>query len=263
MLEYFFVFIIGLFIGSFLNCVVWRIYNKESFLKGNSKCPHCLHKLSASDLVPLLSYAVLNGKCRYCGKSISSQYPLVEIFTGLIFLLVFYALGAPVVFGVHFLELLFYLVISSYFIMIFLFDFRWYIIPDGLTFSGIAITILWLFLGTFGMHIYTETDFLMRFIVAFCVFLIFFALWFFSSGKAMGFGDVKLVILLGLLLGWPQILPAMFISFSVGALVGIVAIILKRKKMKSQIPFGPFLVLGSFIGIFWGEQIFNWYLGLI
>ncbi|MDD3919216.1 MAG: prepilin peptidase [Candidatus Pacebacteria bacterium] len=267
MLEFILIFIIGLFIGSFLNCIVYRVYNNKSFIKGHSFCPNCKHKLGVLDLIPLFSYLSLRGKCRYCSQKISPQYPIVEILTGLVFLFVafmlnvnFFTLG---VFNLEFLNLLFYLFIASYFIMIFIFDCKWYIIPDGLTFSAIIITLIYLFSQTFILNVITPEQLLFTVISTFITFLFFFALYFFSEGKAMGFGDVKLVIFLGLILGFPKILPALFIAFGTGAIVGLIMMALKKKGIKSEIPFGPFLVLGTFIALFFGNHLVDWYLGLM
>jgi len=267
MLEFILIFIIGLFIGSFLNCIVYRVYNEKSFVKGHSFCPKCNHNLGVLDLIPLFSYLSLKGRCRYCKEKISFQYPFVEIATGVIFLIVaillntsFLTLG---VFNLEFLNLLFYLFIASYFVMIFIFDLKWYIIPDGLTFSAIIITLIYLFSQTFILNTITPEQLLITVISTFVLFLFFFALYFFSGGKAMGFGDVKLVIFLGLILGFPNVLPALFIAFGVGAVIGIIMMALKKKGMKSEIPFGPFLVLGTFIALFYGDVLVNWYLGLM
>ncbi len=267
MIEYILSLILGLFIGSFINCVVYRVYNKKSFLKGHSICPKCDHKLGALDLIPLLSYFSLKGKCRYCGKPISKQYPIVELITGLLFLGVAYLLNANFftqgVLNLEFLNLLFYFFIVSYFIMIFVFDLKWFIIPDGLTFSAIVVTLIYLFSETFLLNVLTPDELLARVITAFVTFLFFFALYFFSDGKAMGFGDVKLVIFLGLILGFPKILPALFIAFAAGAVIGLIMMAFKKRGMKSEIPFGPFLVFGTFVALFFGDYLINWYLGLM
>lgn len=267
MMEYILSLILGLFVGSFINCVVYRVYNKESFLKGRSKCPKCGHKLKVLDLIPVLSFLFLGGKCRYCKEKISIQYPLVEIGTGLLFFSVAYLLQANFLetgfFNLAFLNLLFYFFITTCFVMIFVFDFKWFIIPDGLTFTGIIVTLTYLLSQTFVFDVLSQDILLQRVITAFVVFLFFFALYFFSGGRAMGFGNVKLVILLGLLLGFPKILPALFIAFAIGAIIGIILMLFKKKGIKSEVPFGPFLVLGTFIAMFFGDHIIQWYLSLM
>lgn len=267
MMEYILSLILGLFIGSFINCIVYRVYNKKSFLKGRSICPKCDHELGVLDLIPLFSFFSLKGKCRYCKKKISKEYPIVELFTGLLFFGVAYLLNANFltqgIFNLEFLNLLFYFFIAAYFVMIFVFDLKWFIIPDGLTFSAIVITLIYLFSGTFILNIFTLDELFIRVVTAFVVFLFFFALYFFSEGKAMGFGDVKLVIFLGLLLGFPNILPALFIAFASGAIIGLSMMGLKKRGMKSEIPFGPFLVFGTFVALFFGNYFIQWYLSLM
>lgn len=267
MMEYILSSILGLFIGSFISCIVYRVYNNKSFIKGHSICPNCNHKLGVLDLIPLFSYLSLKGRCRYCNQKISKQYPIIEISTGIMFFLVAFFLNASFLtqgfLNLEFLNLLFHFFVVSCFIMIFVFDLRWFIIPDGLTFSAIAVTLVYLFSQTFIFNVMTPDELLMRVITAFIVFLFFFALYFFSDGKAMGFGDVKLVIFLGLLLGFPNILPALFIAFATGAIIGLAMMAFKKRGMKSEIPFGPFLVFGTFIALFFGDHLINWYLSLM
>lgn len=266
MIEYILSLILGLFIGSFLNCVVYRVYNKKTFLKGHSFCPKCNHNLSVLDLIPIFSYLSLKGKCRYCKEPISKQYLFVELITGVVFFLVAYLLNASFLtqgfLNLEFLNLIFYFFVASYFIMIFIFDLKWFIIPDGLTFSGIAVTLFYLILSTF-LNVLSVEELFVRVLTAFIVFLFFFALYFFSEGKAMGFGDVKLVVFLGLLLGFPNVLPALFIAFFLGAVIGLIMMMFKKKGMKSEIPFGPFLVFGTFVSLFFGEYFISWYLNLM
>jgi len=266
MIEYILSLILGLFIGSFLNCVVYRVYNKKTFLKGHSFCPKCNHNLSVLDLIPIFSYLSLKGKCRYCKEPISKQYLFVELITGVVFFLVAYLLNASFLtqgfLNLEFLNLIFYFFVASYFIMIFIFDLKWFIIPDGLTFSGIAVTLFYLILSTF-LNVLSVEELFVRVLTAFIVFLFFFALYFFSEGKAMGFGDVKLVVFLGLLLSFPNILPALFVAFFLGAVIGLIMMLFKKKGMKSEIPFGPFLVFGTFVSLFFGEYFISWYLSLM
>jgi leader peptidase (prepilin peptidase)/N-methyltransferase len=247
MIELFFVFIFGLIIGSFLNCVIWRTYKEESFLLGKSYCPNCKHNLSFWDLFPLFSFIFLKGKCRYCGKKISYQYPLVELITGIVFSFVFLQVGLTA-------ELIFLWIIMALFIAIFVFDLKHYIIPDGFVFSGILVSIIWIVYSGGGI------DYL---ISATCSALFFFIIWLFSKGMAMGFGDVKLAFLLGLILGYPNIIVGVFLGFLFGAIIGLIMVIFQKRQIKSEVPFAPFLLAGSFIAIFWGSNIINWYTSLI
>ncbi|MFA4998895.1 MAG: prepilin peptidase, partial [Candidatus Paceibacterota bacterium] len=136
-LAHIFVFLFGLIIGSFLNCVIYRLEEGKSFLKGRSFCPDCGHVLGFIDLVPVFSFIFLKGKCRYCGKRISWQYPLVELATGVIFLLV------SIVFGVRSFGYIYYLLISSLLIIVFVYDLKHYIIPDGVIYTAIIASFLY------------------------------------------------------------------------------------------------------------------------
>jgi prepilin signal peptidase PulO-like enzyme (type II secretory pathway) len=259
------IFILGTIAGSFINCFVCRINQKETIL-GSSYCPYCKHKLGFFDLFPILSFVFLKAKCRYCKEKISWQYPIVELLVGGAFLFIYHFTGFDVLSNdfanIKFYELLFRLILTTFLMGAFVYDFKHYIIPDRITFSAIGLTFLWIIIGFFFGY-YTEMQILGFMFSAFASAFFFFCLWFFSQGKAMGFGDVKLVFLLGLFLGWPLILPSLFISFFLGAFIGILLIILKKKKMKSEVPFGPFLILGTFIGLAWGNDVLFWYLSFM
>jgi len=261
-----FIFLLGLVVGSFLNCVVYRISEKKSFVSGRSFCPHCKHNLSWYDLVPVFSFAFLKGKCRYCGKPISWQYPIVEICTGCIFLLIFNLILPEASLGLatgqaifNFLINLAYLfTITSLLIIIFIFDLKWYLIPDKVLFWAVGATAVF-HLYSFVFDLYSKgqiSNFLFSALGASGFFLAIFLL---TGGKAMGFGDVKLAFFMGLFLGWPKIITALFLAFLIGAIIGLILIIGKKKQLKSEVPFGPFLITGLFITFFWGEKILNYY----
>lgn len=251
------VFIFGLATGSFLNCVVYRLELKEfekekrSFLRGRSFCPSCKHVLAWYDLIPVISFFILLAKCRYCSRRISIQYPIVEILTALLFLFIF-------LFFDNLLFVCFLFLISCFLIITFVFDLKHYIIPDSVIFSAIAITLIYRICATSSIAQILPFVFSAIGAAAF-----FFTIHAISKGKWLGFGDVKLVFFMGLFLGWPEILPALFFSFFIGAIIGIILILFKKKGLKSEIPFGPFLILGTYIGLFWGKEIIDWYLRLI
>jgi len=275
---YFSIFLFGLIVGSFLNCVIYRLAPhhfspksggglgiSKSFLKGRSLCPLCGHLLAWYDLIPVLSFLILKGKCRYCGKKISWQYPLVEIATGILFLLPLLSSpsfgGGGIRWG---WEYLFYSLIASFLIIIFVYDLKHYIIPDKIIYPAIAITFLYQFFGHWDLGFHWSLvigiwDFIWAAVLASGFFL---AIVLISHGRAMGMGDVKLAFLMGLLLGWPNILVALFSAFFIGAIIGIGLIVAGKKTLKSEVPFGPFLVVGTFIAMFWAERIMNWYLSL-
>lgn len=250
-----FVFLFGLIIGSFLNCVIWRTYKEESFLGGKSYCPHCKHDLNYLDLFPLFSFLFLKGKCRYCSKKISIQYPLVELSTAILFLITYLYFGIS-------LDLMFWLIIASLSVLIFVYDLKYYIIPDRFIFSAILISIIYLGLSFFQGNLSLEFVAL-SFLSAIGASLFLFLIWFFSKGLAMGFGDVKLAFLIGLILGWPLVVMGVFLGFLFGAMIGTIIVIVKGGRMNAEVPFAPFLLSGMFVTIFLGESILNWYLSLI
>ncbi len=243
------VFIFGLVIGSFLNSVIWRLEKEESFLKGRSYCPSCKHPLSWQDLIPVFSFLFLKGRCRYCQGKISLQYPLVEIATALLFLFVLIYLGLTPV------SLIYYFIIIAILIVIFVFDLKYYLIPDKVIYPAIGIALVYLFI---------HPSFLLLGVVSAFGSALFFALIILvSRGRWLGFGDVKLAFFMGLFLGFPNILVALFLSFFIGAIIGIGLILSGKKSLKSEIPFGPFLVTGTLLAVFFGEFLTNWYLNLL
>ena len=252
---YIFIFLLGLAVGSFLNCVIYRLERREGFFWGRSYCPHCKHQLGWQDLIPVLSFIWLRGRCRYCRQKISWQYPLVEIATGLLFLLVFNFSpfeGSPV--GRQFP--IFYFLISIFLIVIFVYDLKHYIIPDKVIYPAIVVALIYDFLRFLKSDILGMSDFL---IPAFGAAVFFLVIVLTSRGRWMGVGDIKLAFLMGLVLGYPNILAALFLAFLIGAIIGIGLIILGKKTIKSEVPFGPFLVTGTFIALFFGQQIIDWY----
>jgi prepilin signal peptidase PulO-like enzyme (type II secretory pathway) len=247
----FFVLIFGLCVGSFLNCFICRL-KKRRKMTGRSFCPQCKHNLSWQDLFPVFSFLFLRGKCRYCHEKISIQYPLVEILTGLIFLLVF-TFFAPGLRLQDWIQLIFLLYISGSLIIIFIYDLKHYIIPDKVLLPAICIALFYRLFLSFALI----PNYLLAAVVASGLF---FLVFLFTSGKGMGLGDVKLAILMGLLLGFYNVLVALFLAFFFGAIIGIIMMIWQRKSLKSEIPFGPFLITGTFVAMFYGDQIVRWYL---
>jgi prepilin signal peptidase PulO-like enzyme (type II secretory pathway) len=255
-LIYIFSFVLGLVVGSFLNSLIYRLETGENFIKGRSCCPHCKHILSWKDLIPILSFLILMGKCKYCKKEISLQYPLVEFFTGILFVL-----AVPIYLGQTFIDLIFYWILTCFLLIIFVYDLKHYLIPDRVIYPAIFLTLpyqsfkIW----NFGHWNLFEV---WNLVLGILPSLFFLAIILISRETWMGFGDFKLSILMGLILGWPNILVALFFAFLSGAIVGLVLIFFKKKTLKSQIPFAPFLVSGTFFSMFFGKEIINWYLSL-
>jgi len=227
---------------------------QEKSLKGRSFCPQCKHVLSWKDLLPVFSFVFLRGKCRYCKTKISWQYPLVELATGLAFLAIFnfqFSINFTIF---QFIFIFLYFYIAGALIFIFVYDLKHYLIPDKVLFPAIFITLAYrIFSPEIINYIWG----------ALAASGFFFLIWFVSRGQWMGFGDVKLAILMGLLLGLPKVLAALFIAFFLGAIIGVILMAFKKSSgwgMKSEMPFGPFLIAGTFIALFFGNELINWYL---
>ena len=212
----------------------------------------------------------MRGKCRYCQGKISWQYPLVEISTALIFLLIFnsqfplqenlwFPTGQAIF---NFLSLIYYWVTASFLIIIFVSDLRYYIIPDKIIYPAIFVSGIWYFISGIFFNLYTKYEILNTIYSALGASAFFLAIVLISRGKWMGWGDPKLAFFMGLFLGFPKILIALFFAFFIGAIIGIGLIIFRKKNLKSEVPFAPFLIIGTFIGLFWGEKIISWYFNL-
>lgn len=245
--------IFGLIIGSFINCVIYRLEKHEA-VTGRSYCPHCKHQLAWHDLVPIASFFALRGACRYCRKRIAWQYPLVELLAGIIFLAIFIFFRPMGVGG--WLQLLFFWYIASVFMVLFIYDLKHCLIPDAVLLPAIAIALIYRLTATPGAFFY---NYLLAALAASGFFLLIFLL---SGGRWMGFGDVKLAALLGLFMGFPGVVWGLFFACVFGAIIGIVAICLKKKRMKSEMPFAPFLIAGNVLALLWGKEIISWYMGL-
>ena len=240
------IFVLGLAVGSFLNVLIDRLPKDKSIIKGRSYCDHCKKPLRWYDLIPLLSFLILKGKCRNCHFSISFYYPMVELVTGVVFVLTFDHLRGG---SLDIVALAYYLFILSSLIVIFFTDLKYGIIPDKIVYPAIlTVSIYTIFNFQFSIFNY--------FLSALGAFLFFLILYLVTKGRGMGFGDVKLVFILGLFLGFPKAVVAFYIAFLTGAIFGCILIVWGKKKFfGGTIPFGPYLVLGTFISLFWGEAI--------
>ena len=249
-------FIFGISIGSFINAAVFRLRESESIVFDRSRCPKCGHILSWYELIPLFSFLIQLGRCRACNQKISWQYPLVELVAGLIFMFIYYQFPALNSQYANF-QLWYFFLIFSALLFIFIFDFKYYIIPNKVLYPLIAIVLLY---NLFAFSLAENLDRLLAIAPAAGFFLI---LYLISRGTWIGFGDVKFGIFMGLFLGWPAVLAALFLSYLLGALIGGLLMFLGGKTLKSQVPFGPFLIAGTFIAFFYGEQMIKWYLTLL
>lgn len=250
-----FVFAFGTIIGSFLNAVLWRLRTGEGFVYGRSYCPCCRHMLAPKDLIPVLSYVLLRGKCRYCAKGIHPSYLAVELTMGSLFL----AFAWPVVSaGLLDGRSLAGMLLSWYFaavlVLIFVYDLRYMIIPrEVTTWAMVAAAAGGLLLGV------PWPSLAIGFAVGGGFFWLQHAV---SKGKWIGGGDIHLGALMGLMLGWPRILVALFLAYVSGAAIGAALLASKKTSWKSQIPFGTFLAAATIVALLWGDPILAWYLRL-
>jgi len=254
----FFIFLIGTSIGSFLNVLIDRL-PQDKKITGRSECDYCHHKLSWRDLIPILSFFILKGRCRYCSKKISCQYPLVEILAGLMFVFVFVFLQIKDN-QYQIINLRYWLLVISYwgliscFMVVFFSDVKYHLISDYILWAFFIFSFLFNLINFNHFQLFLTNLIPSGFIVAFPIWLIYFL----SKERAMGLGDVYLSAILGFLLGWQKGFLALYLAFILGGITGISLITFGRKKLKSKIAFGPFLVIGALVMLFWGEIILNW-----
>lgn len=268
MIYLLFMFLFGLVMGSYLSAYTYRLGINKSVKDGRSFCPKCKEKIVWYDNIPLLSYLLLKGKCRNCGKSISMRYPLIEVSTASMFSLIFYFYGncSGVFSGQSFKEnavcywtenlgnltVPFLLITSFVIIAIFVIDYERMIIPDELVFLLVGISSLTLILSSANnLYLYLFSSFSVSLFLL-CLNLI-------TKGKGMGLGDVKLAIAGGLVLGWQNSLFWIVSSFVIGAIVGIALLYKGKAKLGKQIPFGPFMVVGFFLSLFFGNNLSNYF----
>lgn len=259
----------GLVWGSFLNVVIFRMSHGESPLSGRSHCPKCKHMIPWHYNIPLVSFLMLKGKCAFCHKKISVRYPLVEFLTGTFFVWWFVVgfnffklVGNPWVF----VQPAFWLIVGLVLLAIFMTDLLYMVIPFSLNLMLFTLALLYrVFLTSFGVM--EVSDFWRAVLSGILLGATFLGLqlmtrWI-KKVDGFGWGDIYMAPALGLLLGWPKILPSIFVSFLLGSTVGICLITSGRKKLGQYLPFGPFLIIGTVIGLIWGNQIWQWYISLL
>ncbi len=267
--------IVGLCLGSFVNALVWRLHEQEveqakqrpsrQYLKkiaigtGKSMCPHCKHQLSARDLVPVASWLSLRGKCRYCGKPISWQYPAVELATAALFVASYVWWPASLVGATPITVFLFWLILLTGLIALAVYDLRWFLLPNRIIYflSCVAIAQAAAIVSAAPQPGITMVNMLLGVAIGGGIFYILFQV---SKGKWIGGGDVKLGWLLGLIAATPaRAVLFIFLAALLGSLVSLWLLASKRLKRGSVIPFGPFLIAGLIIVQLFGADILRWY----
>jgi len=251
-LKYIIVFLFGLIIGSFINCLIWRYSNNIKITSGRSRCVNCGRQLRWFENIPFFSYLFLLGKCRTCKRPIPRYYLPVELFFGIMFVLIFWSFIIQN--GADWIYLLRALFMMSILVIIFFTDALYQIIWPAIVWLGVVFG--------FAFNVLVGKD-PINMLIGFAIGGGFFLLQYLvSKGKWIGGGDVRLGAMMGVWLGWPVVIFAIFIAYASGAIFGLLLMISKRKKLSSKIAFGPFLALATFFCLYHGEQILNWYLVL-
>lgn len=246
-------FILGTAVGSFLNVVIGRSVRNESIL-GRSYCDHCKAALKTLDLIPIISFAALGAKCRYCKKKLSLQYPIVEFLTGLLFSVSFIVQANMG--NVFSIALPYFLFLVSTLIIVAVVDFKFSLIPTTFVFFASLVSLFYNYFflqsALFAEHVF----------IAFTAAAFFLAVVVLTSGRGMGEGDIILAFLMGMVLGLKGALLALFLGFLTGAVCALILIAFGKKRFGQTIPFAPFLALGFIVALFWAGPIINWYLML-
>lgn len=238
---------IGVCFGSFVSAISWRIPRKISFVRGRSICPKCKNQIKWYDNIPLLSYILLHGKCRNCKSDISTRYPLIELSSGIGFVLIYQFIGIDNV-----IKLILALVIFVILLTIFVIDIEHQIIPDSLIFSGIVVV---LFYSLLIIDYSPFTNLFSGFLAASFLMLVHLI----TKGRGMGLGDVKFAVFGGIVVGLKLVPFWLLTSFLTGAIVGIILILAGRAKLKTKIAFGPFLIIGMGITLVFGELLLKFF----
>jgi leader peptidase (prepilin peptidase)/N-methyltransferase len=255
-------FLVGIAVGSFLNVVADRLPAKQSIISPPSHCPNCRRRIASRDLIPIFSYIWLKGRCRYCRSVIPVRSFIVELCTGILFAFLYWHYGLS-------WELAIVIIYCCFFIALIITDLEHGILPNKIAYPGMILALVFAGLGSiFGF----EPSFIANvfpmltklwivnaaiggsagFVILFIIALIF--------RGGMGWGDVKLAGFIGLAAGFPLILVAIFLAVVSGGLVAIILLLLKIRRRKEAIPFGPFLALAAMATLIWGSDLLHWYL---
>ena len=252
---------LGLIFGSFINALVWRLHEGKDWVKGRSECSLCHHPLAPKDLVPVFSWLSLGGKCRYCKKPIQDS-PIVELVLPILFAGSYSFWPEPLAGGGLFVFVLWLLFLVG-FMALAVYDLRWFLLPDVIVFPLIGLAVF----QVLGRPLFFDgswSDVLSAVIGVAVISGLFYLIFEISKGKWIGFGDVKLGIVLGLLAGGA--LPALLVLFAaslLGMLVSLPLVIAGKADRKSHLPFGPLLIAGIIIVVLFGQGLIDWYTGAI
>ncbi len=242
----------GMAWGSFLNVVIYRLPRQLSLISPPSSCPQCNKRVAPYDNIPVVSYILLRGKCRYCGNGIPISYLMVEILTPLSFLLLYNQYDL----SLHFFTSC---IFASAMIVLGFIDFYHQIIPDIITFPGLALALVYTFfrsdltLAEAVMGAVAGSGFLL---------LVYGAYYLLRNQEGLGVGDMTMMLLIGAYLGWKLVFFTLILASLMGSLAGIYFLLFKKKDLQYALPFGTFLAPAAFIALIWGYKIIKWYFGL-
>ena len=235
----------GLIVGSFLNVCIYRIPRGESIVFPPSHCPKCGSRVAVRDLIPVFSYLFLKGRCRYCRERISPLYPLVEVITGLLFAVMYIHFGPGAL-------LVKYIFLTAVLVVVTFIDLEFYLIPDRI--------VLFALIGGLPLNLIARDLTIVSALSGMLSaggFLLILAV---VSRGGMGGGDIKLAAVIGFYLGWPNGLFSVLLACLLAGFLGMILLMTRLKKRKDAIPFGPFIVVGTLITVFWGRGLIFWYL---
>mgnify|MGYP001613985970 CR=1 FL=1 len=253
-MVYLYLLLIGLVVGSFVNVVIYRVPIGRQIVTGRSSCTRCRQILAWYDLIPIFSYLILHGRCRYCGQTINWWYLVGELFISLAFVFSYYWFGDyPIS---HRFFVIFLLIILFTLLMT---DLKYLILPDGVILAG--------FIGAMGFGLAEKYGIVanswslvtaFNFLSALSLFLILYLVWFFSKGKWLGFGDVKFAALVGLIFGFNGGIFIIYLAVVMGGILGVSLLLLRQANLSTKLPFGSFISLAGMIYIFTGTTLAQW-----
>ena len=274
MFKLVFVAVIGLILGSFINALVWRLHEQSavkgkkskkpaaarelSILRGRSMCPNCRHELSPLDLIPVLSWAYLRGRCRYCSAPISWQYPVVELSTSMLFVFS-YVLWPSSLHGVGLFRFCLWLIFLVGFVALAVYDFKWFLLPDRIVYPLVGLAVVQVVLSFVFAHAGWQSLLasLWGVLIASGIFYVLYQV---SDGAWIGGGDVKLGLVLGILIGGPLLsVLLLFVASVLGTLVSLPLLAVGKAKRSTPIPFGPFLIAAAIIVVLFGGHFAAWF----
>jgi prepilin signal peptidase PulO-like enzyme (type II secretory pathway) len=251
----------GLILGSFVNALVWRLHEGRDWVRERSECTHCHHVLAAKDLVPVVSWLALRGKCRYCRAKIDDT-PLAELVLPVLFVISYYAWPLTL-HGVGLFQFVLWLLFLVAFLALAVYDLRWFILPDKIVYTLVLLAVLEVLVRVVFYH--QGVDVLVQALLGAAVLSgLFYLLFTIYNGTWIGGGDVKLALVLGLLAGSGiRALLLLFAASTIGTLCLLPSLLMRKTKMKAQIPFGPFLIVGLLVVYLFGARIIDWYTQLL